>query len=96
MPKLFSIFKQVKQESGHFMLLSCILEARFILLGRFWEDGLLLKLQYTHVYPINLKKELIQFIVYTHVQDTEKVCLWSSVVINIYGSYEPCLAFTVF
>ena len=42
MPKLFSRFKQVKHESGRFMLLSCILEAQFILLGRFWEDGLIL------------------------------------------------------
>ena len=40
MPKLFSVFKQVKHKSGRFfILLSRIFEARFILLGRFWEDG---------------------------------------------------------
>ena len=42
MPKLFSIFKQVKHKSGRFILLSRILEARFILLGHFWEDGSIL------------------------------------------------------
>ena len=42
MPKLFSIFKQVKHKSGCFILLSRILEAQFILLGHFREDGLIL------------------------------------------------------
>ena len=42
MPKLFCIFKQVKHKSGRLILLSRILEAQFILLGRFCEDGLIL------------------------------------------------------
>ena len=40
MPKLFSIFKQVKYKSGRFILLSCILNSIFA--GTFWEDGLIL------------------------------------------------------